>query len=302
MGCNLPLIIECRCNDMDYRQENQAFPYSPKEIIREAVRAWEAGASIFHWHGRDPVSGKWLNDTDLYLEVIQGIREQTDLIVDPTLGYVTTQNRVEDRVRHILAAKANPAIGVDMVPLEFGSMNVDFWDPQAKQFKTYDQVYSNSRAHIQALLKILNEHNIYNSAVCWDVGQIRTARCFQEMGLLRDHPLWEFIFTGEVMPTGALATYSGLQAMIDAIPAGDPWLVLCWNGDVMELAAWAIPLGGHVGIGLGDSPYTRFGQPHNGDLVEMIAKLAHILGREVATPAQARDILGINANQQTAPT
>ncbi len=69
-----PLIIECRCNDMDYRQENPAFPYSPAEIIREAVRAWKAGASIFHWHGRDPVTGKWLNDAELYLEVIQGIR------------------------------------------------------------------------------------------------------------------------------------------------------------------------------------------------------------------------------------
>lgn len=295
MNRNLPLIIECRCNDMDYRQENPAFPYSPAEIIREAVRAWEAGASIFHWHGRDPVSGKWLNDTELYLEVIQGIREQTDLIVYPTLGFVTTQEHVEERVRHILAVKADPTIAVDMVPLEFGSINVDFWDPQAKQFKTYDQVYSISRAHIQDLLKILNEHDIYTSAVCWDVGQIRTARCFQEMGLLRAHPLWEFVFTGEIMPSGALATYSGLQAMIDAIPTGDPWLVMCWNGDVMELASWAISLGGHVGIGLGDSPYTRFGQPHNGDLVEMIAKLAHLLGREVATPAQARDILGIHA-------
>lgn len=211
------------------------------------------------------------------------------------LGYVTTQNRVEDRVRHILAATSDPSLGVDMVPLEFGSMNVDFWDPQAKQFKTYDQVYANSRAHIQTLLKIFNEHHIYNSVVCWDVGQIRTARCFQEMALLREHPLWEFVFTGEIMPTGALATYSGLQAMIDAIPAGDPWLVMCWTGDVMELASWAIQLGGHIGIGLGDYPYTRFGQPNNGDLVEMIAKLSHILGREVATPAQARDILGISA-------
>ncbi|MCY6492696.1 3-keto-5-aminohexanoate cleavage protein [Leptolyngbya sp. GGD] len=291
MNSSLPLIIECRCNDMDYRQDNPNFPYSPKEIVQEAVRAWEAGASIFHWHGRDPIGGKWLNDVELYLEVIEGIREKTDLIVDPTLGYVTTQNQVEERVRHVLAAIANPALGVDMVPLEFGSFNADFWDPQAKQFKTYDQVYANSRAHIQTVLKILNENNVFVSCACWDIGQVRTARCFQEMKLLSQNTFWEFVFTGEIMPTGALGTYSGLQAMIDAIPPDAPWLVMCWNGDVMHLAAWAITQGGHVGIGLGDYPYTRFGTPHNGELVEKVAQMANTLGREVATPAQAREIL-----------
>jgi uncharacterized protein (DUF849 family) len=291
MNSQTPLIIECRCNDMDYRKENPNFPYSPQEIVREAVRAWEAGASIFHWHGRDPISGKWLNKTELYLEVIEGIREKTDLIVDPTLGYVTTQNRVEDRVKHILAAKNDPALGVDMVPLEFGSLNVDFWDPQMKQFKTYDQVYANSRAHIQDVLKILKENNVYVSCACWDIGQIRTACCFQEMGILSQNTFWEFVFTGEIMPTGILPTLPNLQAVVDSIPAGDPWLVMCWNGDVMNLAAWAITMGGHVGIGLGDDPYTRFGKPHNGELVEKVAKMAHTLDREVATPAQAREIL-----------
>ncbi len=299
MKSQLPLIIECRCNDMDYREDNPNFPYSPKEIIQEAVRAWEAGASIFHWHGRDPISGKWLNDTELYLEVIEGIRAKTDLIIDPTLGYITTQNRVQDRVRHILAAIANPALGVDMVPLEFGSLNVDFWDPQTKQFKTFDQVYANSRAHIQDLLNILKENNVYVSCACWDIGQIRTARCFQEMGLLSRNTFWEFVFTGEIMPSGILPTLPNLQAVVDSIPAGDPWLVMCWNGDVMHLAAWAITMGGHIGIGLGDDPYIRFGQPHNGELVEKVAKMAHTLGREVATPAQTREILKMKIKNET---
>lgn len=293
MKNELPLIIECRCNDSDYRQDNPNVPYTPEEIIREAVRAWEAGASIFHWHGRDPITGKWINNTELYLEVIQGIRDKTDLIVDPTLGFVTTQDRVEDRLKHILAAKNDPALGVDIVPLEFGSFNVDFWNPQTKEFNTYDQVYTNSRAHTRDVLTKLNENNIFSSTVCWDIGQIRTARCFQEMGLLSKKPFWEFVFTGDIIPSGFLPTLPNLQAVVDSIPTGDQWLVMCWNGDVMNLASWAIPMGGHVGIGLGDWPYTRFGQPHNGELVEMVAKMAYTLGREVATPAQARKILKI---------
>lgn len=291
MNGKLPLIIECRSNDTDYRKDNPNCPHSPQEIVREAVRAWEAGASIFHWHGRDPVSGAWISDVDIYLEAIQGIREKTDLIINPTLNYVTKQSHVSDRVKHILAAKNNPALGIDMVPLEFGSLNIDFWNPQIKQFQTYDQVHISSRAYMQEVLKILKENDIFVSTVCWDVGQIRTALCFREMGLLPENTFWEFVFTGEIMPSGILPTLSNLQAVVDSIPAGEPWLAMCWNGDVMHLAAWAITLGGHVGIGLGDHPYTRFGTPHNGELVEKVAQMANILGREVATPTQAREIL-----------
>lgn len=290
MNSQLPLIIECRCNEIAYREDNPALPYSPKEIIREAVRAWEAGASIFHWHGRDPETGKPRNDVELYLEVIQGIREQTDLLIHPTLGYIT-QNQIEDRVRHILAVNDDPVLRVDMAPVDFGSLNVDFWNPQTKQFNTYDQVYVNTRENLMAVLEVFKKHNVYVSSICWDVGQMRTARCFQQMGLLPQETLWEFVFTGEVMPTGAAATISGLQAFVAEVPAGNQWLALCWNGDVMNLAAWAITMEGHVAIGLGDYPYTRFGKPHNGELVEKVANMAHILGREVATPAQTREIL-----------
>jgi uncharacterized protein (DUF849 family) len=291
VNSELPLIVQCRCNDADYRKENPEVPYSPQEIIGEAVRAWEAGASVFHWHARDPVSGKWRNDVELYLEVIQGIREKTDLIINPTLGYTNAENNVQERVGYILAANKDPLLRVDMVALEFGSFNVDYWDSQAKEFITYDKVYSNSRAHIRDLLKILTEQGVFVACTCWDIGQIRTARYFQEMGLLSRNTLWDFIFTGDLMPSSPAPTLPALQAMIDAIPPGEQWLALCWHGDAMPLAAWVITLGGHIGIGLGDWPYTRFGKPHNGEVIEKVVQMAHILGREVATPAQAREIL-----------
>jgi len=297
MKSELPVIIECRCNEIAYRSDNSALPYSPKEIIREAVRAWEAGASIFHWHGRDSKTGKPCNDVELYLEVIQGIREQTDMLIHPTLGYIT-QNQIEDRVRHILAVNDNPVLRVDLAPVDFGSLNVDFWNPQEKQFVTYDQVYVNTRANLMAVLEVFQKYDVHVSSVCWDVGQMRTARCFQEMGLLPKNTLWEFVFTGEVMPAGAAPTISGLQAFIAEVPNDNQWLALCWNGDVMRVAAWAITLGGHVGIGLGDYHYSRFGKPHNGELVEMVTKMAYALDREVATPAQTREILNLPQQPQ----
>ncbi len=297
MNNELPLIIECRCNEITLRGDNPALPYSPKEIIREAVRAWEAGASIFHWHGRDPDTGKPRNDVELYLEVIQGIREQTDLLIHPTLGYIT-QNQIEDRVRHILAVNDDPILRVDIAPVDFGSLNVDFWNPQTKQFTTYDQVYVNTRENLREVLEVFKKHNVYIASICWDVGQMRTARCFQEMGLLPQDTLWEFVFTGEVMPAGAAPTISGLQAFIAEVPRDNQWLVLCWNGDVMRVASWAITLGGHVAIGLGDHHYSRFGKPHHGELVEKVVQMAHTLDREVATPAQAREILKLPQRSQ----
>ncbi len=287
-----PLIIECRCNETAYRGANPHLPYSPDEIVREAVRAWEAGAAIFHWHGRNPQSGVPQNDLELYLQVYEGIRAHTDLIIHPTLGYIT-QPRVEDRVRHILAVQDDPRLRVDMVPVDFGSLNVDYWNPVERRFTTTDQVYVNTRANLEAVLRVFQQHHLFVAAVCWDVGQIRTARCFQAMGLVSERTLWEFVFTGETMPTGTPVTLPSLQSMIAEVPTGQPWLVLCWNGDVLPVAAWAITLGGHVAIGLGDYAYSRFGTPHNGELVARVAAMAETLGRPLATPGQARALLGI---------
>ena len=73
--------------------------------------------------------------------------------------------------------------------------------------------------------------------------------------------------------------------MVEQVPPGEPWPVACYNGDVMALGAWAIPLGGQVSIDLGDHHYNRFGTPTNADLVRRVA------GRDPGTP---RSYLGAN--------
>ena len=100
-------------------------------------------------------------------------------------------------------------------------------------------------------------------------------------------------FTGEVTPEGAAPTMDALRAMVEQVPPGEPWSVICYNGDVMALAAWATTLGGHVSLGLGDYHYDRFGTPTNADLVGRMADLAETFGRPVANPEQTRETLGI---------
>ncbi|HEX2170896.1 MAG TPA: 3-keto-5-aminohexanoate cleavage protein [Dehalococcoidia bacterium] len=295
-----PLIIEARVNEYTSRRAgNPNVPYSPEEIVNDAVAVWEAGASIVHWHARDPETGAPSHDPGLFRDVIAGLRDRTDLLIYPTLG-ANTAPAVSDRVSHILAVQDDPILRVDIVPVDFGPSNLDAWDPARTQFRTYDRVYNNTRGSLKEVLEVFREHDIFVASVCWDAGQIRTALRFREMGLLGPRTLWEIVFGSDRLPVGFGISVLGLQALVAEIPPGEPWLVECVLGDVFPLAALAIVLGGHVAIGLGDFSYTRLGAPTNADLVRRLAALSETLGRPVATPAQTRDLLGLPARSRMA--
>jgi uncharacterized protein (DUF849 family) len=232
------------------------------------------------------------NSVELYREVSEGVREHTDLITKPTLGYIS-QSGVEERVKHVVALADDPKLRFDAAPVDFGSANIDTWDSEALRFTPGDGVYVNTRADIEATLRVFRDVSTFVTLGCWDVGQIRTALCFREMGLAPRKTYWELVFTGDIRPTGAGTNVHALNAMISTIPPGEPWQLLCYGGDVLPLAALAIVLGGHVAIGLGDYDYARFGAPHNGELVAKVVELAETIGRPVATPAEARELLGM---------
>ncbi|HET7479301.1 MAG TPA: 3-keto-5-aminohexanoate cleavage protein [Rubrobacteraceae bacterium] len=292
MDDQTPLIIEVRVNESADRGDNRALPYGPREVVEEGLRAREAGASILHWHARDTDGSERANDVTLYREVIEGVREQTDdLLLHPTLGFIATQGDAQGRVRHILELNEDPKTRIDMVPVDFGAFGADIWDQEAERFLTDDQVIVNRVAYLKELLGVLKENDLYVYTVVWGAGAVRTARNLQKMGLLNPATLWCLGFTGDEVPGGPPPTPANLQTFLEAIPEGDPWTVHCRNGDAMALAAWAITLGGHVSIGLGDYPYSRFGTPRNSDLVKMVADMSRTLGRPVATPAEARKIL-----------
>jgi uncharacterized protein (DUF849 family) len=287
----LPLIIEVRVNESADREDNPALPYGPQEVIDEAILAREAGASILHWHSREYDGHERPGDVALNRQVIEGVREKTDLLLHPTLGFISTQGDAQGRVRHILALNEDPRLRVDIVPVDFGSFSADLWDQQNERFLTEDRVMVNKLAYLKELLSILKEQPVRVLSVVWSAGAVRTARSFQKLGVLDQPAFWQFGFTGDPIPGGPPPTPANLQTFLETIPAGDPWSVHCQKGDVMPLAAWAILLGGHVSIGLGDYPYSRFGKPRNSELVKRVADMSLTLGRPVATPAQARKIL-----------
>lgn len=291
-----PLIVQARVNENTMRSVNPHLPYSPAEVVEDGLACFEAGASVLHWHGRDEAGGP-RHEPRAYEEVIVPLRERTDLILKPTLGYLYSED-VGDRLAHLAQGdgSGHPP-RADLAAVDMGSVNVDQWDGSLKEFVPGDRVYENSRVRLVETFNQLRASGVAASCACWDVGQVRTGRKLQEAGVVRSNPYWEFIFTGDELPSGPAAEIHALQSFLAAIPPGEEWEVMCVQGDVLQLAAWAIALGGHVAIGLGDYQYSRLGTPTNADLISQVVQLAHILGRPVATPDQARDMLGVKRTQ-----
>jgi uncharacterized protein (DUF849 family) len=91
-------------------------------------------------------------------------------------------------------------------------------------------------------------------------------------------------------------TPEGLRAYTDHLPRGSAveWSICCKSGNLFTIAAAAIAQGGHIAIGIGDYAYPELGYPTNAELVREIVKLAKLIGRDIATPAQARQMLGVD--------
>ncbi|MBT8163461.1 MULTISPECIES: 3-keto-5-aminohexanoate cleavage protein [Arthrobacter] len=288
-----PLIIEIRSNEMASKELNPAIPYGPQEVVSDALSAVEAGASMIHWHARDIDGAERPGETALYREVVEGIRSQSDVLLHPTLGFIGTQNNAESRIRHILELNSNPATKIDIVPVDFGAFIADTWLEDEMGFASTDGVLMNRTGYLEELLGTIHENTIKVMSVVWSAGAVRTARIMQRKGLLASSAYWQFGFTGDSVPGGPPPTLANLHTFLEAIPQGDPWTIHVRDGDGFAMALWAITLGGHVSIGLGDNPYSRLGHPDNSGLVRRIVNIAESLGRPVATIEHAREIIGV---------
>jgi 3-keto-5-aminohexanoate cleavage enzyme len=289
-----PLIIEVRANEGMPRESAPNVPYTPSELARDALECAEAGASVYHWHGRDAVSGATIDDTADFILTATSIRQRNrDLLLKPTTGF--NRETAAARMAHIVAMAEKAGGLIDMIPLDNFSANSDVWDADRKRFTPGDDVYVNSRGHIMQCIGIARDLGLPVSLACPDMGSVRSGILYQEMGVLPRGILWELAFSGPALPISAAPGIVALQAMVASVPEGEPWSVLCTRGDLMPLVPVIILMGGHVSLGLGDHEYSRFGTPRNVDLVHRLVQMAETMGRPVATPAQAREILSCSA-------
>ena len=289
------LIIEARVNEYMMREQgNSNVPYTPAEIAADAVACRNAGASILHFHARKP-NGEPEHGADSYADTVRRIRQSSDILVHPTLGYATLDKPAEERLAHILEMAKDPATGPHIAPLDTGSVNVDRYNAQARRFETTNMIYKNSTETLMYFAENIRKAKLKPYAVSWTVGFTRYVSAFMDMGLIDEPALLCFCLTDNTFLGGHPGTLKGLQAHLDFLPEGKrvEWTVVNFGGNLFALAGTIISLGGHISVGLGDYTYKELGQPTNAEIIGRIAEIARELGREVATPDEARQILGM---------
>lgn len=290
MPAKKKLIIEARINEYMPRSANPNIPYTPEEIGLEAAKAREAGASIIHFHARTP-EGAPAHDAETFAQCIRAIRANCDCLVFPTLGQITNEGDLS-RLHHIEELSKDPQTRPDFAPIDTGSTNIDRFDATQRRYLSGHLTYKNDTAVLQAFAKRLPELGVRPQFVSWTVAFTRAFGALREMGLVQDVPYFMFELTDHGILGGHPGTVQGLMAHLPFLPPGPiEWTVCNKVGNLTSQAAASIEMGGHVAVGLGDYGWPELGTPHNGEVIKRFADMARMMGREIATPQDTREML-----------
>ncbi|MEM9330767.1 MAG: 3-keto-5-aminohexanoate cleavage protein [Pseudomonadota bacterium] len=287
------IIIEARVNELATRRGNPHVPFLPKEIIADAKATFDEGASVFHYHGRTS-EGEPDHAPEFYLETNSGIRSQSDILIHPTLGYVANDADAMERFAAVEEMMKSAETAPDFAPMDTGSVNVDWWNPEEGKYDTTELIYKNSTGTLMHFAERISHHGLKPYLVSWNVSFTRQIEQFLKMGVLNDPAYICFCMTDEIIFAGHPGTKAGLDAHTAFLPKDYQciWTVVNYKGDLFQLTEKIISEGGHISIGLGDYAYMD-GDRHmtNAEVIAKIVKQARELGREPASVEETRAIL-----------
>jgi uncharacterized protein (DUF849 family) len=265
------------------RDQCPAIPYTPLELAQDAKRAYDAGAAIVHIHARrDDGFPTW--EVETFRQIKEEVKKICpEVIINFSTGGVGLPP--EERVQHVVEVKP------DIAALNMGSMNYAIYSSKAKKFY-HDHVFANPFKDIIFFLEQMNAAGVRPELECFDTGHIGNSRPLIDMGLLQAP--YEFSFIMGVLG-GIPASAENLANQKRNLPPNAHWQVIGIQRQQWELVAAALTLGGHVRVGLEDNFYLPTGEMarNNGELVEAGASLVRMLGKEPATVAETRAMLGL---------
>ncbi len=292
------LIIEARINEYAGRGQNPHVPWSPEEIAETATQCREAGASIVHFHARKE-DGSPEHDVEVYADIIRRIKAGSDILIHPTLGAFANDGDAAQRIQPILELAKDPETRPHFAPLDMGTTNIDAYDPDTKTFRSNEAVYLNTTKTLLYFAEQLKTTAVKPYASLWNVGFTRQFLNFIDMGAIAEPAFACLIMTGDDLPAAHPGTEQGLDAHSMFIPKDRNihWTAMNHGGDLLPLVPKIISEGGHVSIGLGDWAYTdviaKVSTPTNAQVIDEVSTLSRSENREVATPGEAAQMLGI---------
>ena len=286
------VILSCAVTgNITTRAQHPGLPVTPTEIAASAIEAAEAGAAIAHIHVRDPDTAAPSMELALYAEVVTRVRAaRPDLIINLTTGpggrYLpsdddlaraapgTTLTTPDVRVAHVVALKP------DICSLDLNTMY------------SGSSVVINTPRNVARMAELIGGAGVKPELEVFDSGDIHLARALIADGVIATPALFQIVLG---VRYGAAATPDAMRYMRSLLPGDAQWAAFGIGRWEFPMLAQAYLLGGHVRVGLEDNIYLEKGvlAPSNASLVDKAVRILRLLGGEVATPTQARDMLGL---------
>jgi Uncharacterized conserved protein len=277
-------------------------PITPEQIIDEAVAANAAGSAVVHIHARNPETGEPTGSPELMQKIVTGIRQRCDVVIGITTGGAIGMTS-EERLAAVPHCKA------ELASCNSGSVNFCFspiadkidkpkfdWEiPFVKN--TYGVAFSNTFQGIEDYIRIMAENNTKPEFEVYDVGMISNIAYFIKKGMLKAPVYLQFV----------LGVMGGIPATVDNLlflfntankvlgEGSFLWSCAAAGKDQFDITTTAMVLGGNVRVGMEDNLYISRGQlaKSNAEPVAKMRNIAALLGRDVATPDEARKMLGL---------
>lgn len=278
-------------------EANPALPEQPKDIIRNFQDCYNAGATVAHMHVRDR-NGVTTSDIDVYSEVIDGVMTHCPGMITQVgngigLRYRNPQEEGEGFTQEERMNLLNIQPQPDQLTLNLGTFHFEH--------KNTEFLFSNSKKWNAEFLEGCNARGIRNELEVYDLSHIQNALDLVERGVLKPPLHFSFVLgiKGAIPPTPA-----NLLAMLDALPEGSSWQVVSIGKHQLPLSTMALALGGNIRVGMEDNVYYSHGvlAVSNVQLVERAVRLCKELGREIATPEEARELMHLPPAPQRQPS
>jgi len=283
-------------------------PITPDEIVRDAVAAAEAGASILHLHARNPETGQPDQTPEAFGRFLPRIKQATKAVINITTGG-SPYMKVEERV--LPAATFKP----EVASLNMGSINFGLFPllEKYKEFKfewerqhlenTRDLVFRNSFRDIEYILRTCSNNGTRFEFECYDIAHLYNLRHFLDRGLVKPPLFIQSVFG----ILGGIGTHPEdlmhMKRTADRLFGVDyQWSILGAGRNQIALASIGAAMGSNVRVGLEDSLWAGPGKlaRSNAEQVRMIRQIIEGMSLDVATPDEAREMLSLKGGDQVA--
>jgi uncharacterized protein (DUF849 family) len=276
---------------------SEYLPLTPKQIADDAVRSYEAGAAIAHVHARNPENGEPTANLDIFREILSDIKSRTDMVICVTTGGAGTE---QQRIAPIAEFKP------ELATLNCGSTsgnNVPVWEKiRPCKYEWEDQrlsddsfVFTNTYKMMREYAQIMKDADTKPELEIWDLGQVGAVAFLISRGYVKTPVHLQFVMGALSGMPAKPGTLVHVLEHTKSLIKDFTWSVAAIGRDQYYMAATSMALGGQVRVGLEDNLYAAYGKlaKSSAEQVERVVTIGRQFSMEPATPAEAREMLGL---------